>query len=105
MCDVRRIGSSLPVNTKSYQEILIAAVSFRARGSFLGNFVFAFALRVAALEPLDPSGGVHDFFLSGEKRMAGAAEFDPDFVASASHLESIAACTDDSGVAIFGMNS
>jgi hypothetical protein len=71
----------------------------------LFNLVLASATGVATFEALDPSSSVDDLLLTGEERVAGAAELDAEFLSGAANFERIPAGARDCGVVVFRMYS
>jgi hypothetical protein len=56
------------------------------------------------LEAIYLSGGIYDSLLAGEKGVAAAADFDPQYGLSCTNGEGVAAGTDNlSPIVIFGM--
>ena len=64
-------------------------------------------LGVLALEALDAAGGIHQFLLAGEKRMAVRADFDADELAleGGTRLEGVAAGAMHGDFVVVGMNA
>lgn len=67
-------------------------------------FAFGVQLCVFFLELFDTAGGVNQFLLTGEKRVACGADFHSHIAHGASHLEPVATCAGHCTERVFRMN-
>jgi hypothetical protein len=71
---------------------------------FLGFLCFWRGSPIFSPETLHSTGGIHQFLLSGEKRVTSRADFHADILHRRAGVDHVAAGAGDVGVEILGMN-